>query len=196
MSHPDANRWNERYSSECDFWSELHPSQLLRDHTHLLPARGIALDAACGMGRNGIFLAERGLRVIFLDISGTALSHLIKYLRGEDLEPSVAIYDLSNLRLPDNYFDVIMNFRFLKRITFPIYRRALKPGGILFFETFLKSDSDSSHPEHYLDPGELLREFKRFEVIHWQEKKITKRGEKTQKWIAQLVARKPGEIGF
>ena len=191
MSHPDANRWNERYSSECDFWSELLPSQLLIEFDYLLPTGGVALDAACGMGRNGFYLVKRGLRVISLDISETALSHLVRRYRSEGLKPSVAIYDLSNPWFPNDYFDVIINFRFLNRYTFPVYRGALKPGGILFFETFLQSDDDTQHPEYYLDTGELLDEFKQFEVIHWEEKKITRQGELTQKWIAQLVARKP-----
>lgn len=191
MPNPDAKRWNKRYLSECDFWSELNPSQLLIDHTHLMPSHGVALDAACGLGRNGLYLATQGLSVICLDISEIALSHLMQRLKEMGLPPSVAVYDFSNLWLPSHYFDVIINFRFLDRNSFPVYRRSLKPGGILFFETFLKNKDDSPNPDYYLDSGELLREFKQFEVLYSEEKKITKIGENTQKWIAQLVARKP-----
>jgi tellurite methyltransferase len=191
MSHYDAKRWNERYSSECDFWAELHPSQLLRDYSYLLPVSGVALDAACGMGRNGLYLAKHGLRVISLDISDKALSHLVQRIKLEGFEPAAAVYDLSNPWFPSDYFDVIINFRFLERNTFPVYRRSLKPGGILFFETFLKCGNGDPHPDYYLESGELLKEFQQFQVIHWEEKLITKQGEHTQKWIAQLVARKP-----
>ncbi|MFU8771008.1 MAG: class I SAM-dependent methyltransferase [Anaerolineales bacterium] len=191
MAHPDANRWNERYSTEVDFWTELQPSQLLKKYSHLLPIRGVALDAACGMGRNGLYLAKRGLRVISLDISETALSRLVQRFEKEGFEPAAAIYDLSNPWFPDEYFDIIINFRFLDRNTFPVYRSSLKPGGILFFETFLKQNNDAHPSANYLESGELLDEFQQFQVILWDEKLITKVGEQTQKWIAQLVARKP-----
>ena len=35
--------------------------------------RGLALDVAAGTGRNAIFLAERGFRVVAIDISSIAL---------------------------------------------------------------------------------------------------------------------------
>jgi tellurite methyltransferase len=192
MPHPDADRWNERYSSECEFWTELHPSELLKEYSYLLPTDGIALDAACGMGRNSLYLLKCGLRVISLDISDKALSYLVQRLNSEGYEPYTAVYDLSNAWFPNDYFDVIINFRFLDRHTFPVYRRSMKPGGILLFETFLKCGQGAPLPDYYLDTGELLNEFKQFQVIHWEEKMITKEGEETQKWIAQLVARKPG----
>jgi hypothetical protein len=44
--------------------------------------------------------------------------------------------------MPDR-FDVILNFYYLSRLLWDTYRKALKPGGLLFFETFVRDDSFS-----------------------------------------------------
>lgn len=188
--HPDAKRWNARYEEEGQERLERPAAKLLRDHAHLLPSHGLALDAASGVAPNGSFLARRGLRVIALDISETALQLALQRAREHRLRLSAAVVDLASLWLPPGHFDVIVNFRFLERATFDVYRQALKSGGFLFFETFVKTDQDSDHPEYYLDPGELLRAFQNFQILHWREFKMPAASRAT----AQLVARKKESV--
>jgi len=101
-----------------------------------------------------------------------------------------AVYDLSLPWFPDTYFDVILNFRFLERATFPVYRRALKAGGLIFFETFVKADQNISNPHYYLEPGELLKAFHDFKILHWQEDVR----QDTTRAVAQLIAQKPSHF--
>lgn len=187
MNHPDAERWNARYAADGEDWLENQPRQLLLDYAHLLPKQGIALDAAAGVANNGTYLSRRGLHVIALDISINALQLAMQRALMESLPLSAAVFDISHLWLPMNYFDVIVNFHFLKRTTFPVFRQALRPGGLIIFETFLRSNEDSSTPDYYLEPGELHSAFSDFEIIHWKESSIPA----TTKVTAQLVARKP-----
>ena len=52
--------------------SALEPAQLLVDHIDLFLEKtlpGPVLDLACGEGRNGVYLAQRGFRVVCCDIS-------------------------------------------------------------------------------------------------------------------------------
>ena len=59
--------------------TESQPSRFLMAYAHLLldkPHAGPVLDLACGEGRNGLFFAERGLRVIFCDRSESALGEV------------------------------------------------------------------------------------------------------------------------
>lgn len=184
--HPDAKRWNARYQEEGQERLERPAAQVLRDHAHLLPSHGLALDAASGVAPNGAFLAGHGLRVIALDISETALRLALQRAREYGLRLSVAVVDLTSPWLPPEHFAVIVNLRFLERATFDVYRRALKSGGLLFFETFVRTDQDTDHPEYYLDPGELLRAFQDFQILHWREFKMPGASRPT----AQLVARK------
>jgi len=163
---------------------------LLLDYAHLLPSSGLALDAAAGVGTSSLFLAEKGLHVIALDISLVAL-RLAKQRAGSGSLPLEAVvYNLSNPWFPAETFDVILNFHFLERATFPIYRQALKPGGLLFFETFQKAEQDLLIPAYYLEPGELLAAFQDFEIIYWGENVLPATETHPPRAMAQLVARK------
>ncbi|HEX6306493.1 MAG TPA: class I SAM-dependent methyltransferase, partial [Anaerolineales bacterium] len=97
--HPDAKRWNARYEEEGQERLERPAAKLLRDHAHLLPSHGLALDAASGVAPNGSFLARRGLRVIALDISETALQLALQRAREHRLRLSAAVVDLASLWL-------------------------------------------------------------------------------------------------
>ena len=46
----------------------LMPARWLVDHAHVLPARGRALDVACGRGRHALWLAARGLQTHAIDL--------------------------------------------------------------------------------------------------------------------------------
>ncbi len=192
MPHPDARRWDERYAQEKDRWLDHDPRQLLVEYAHLLPKHGLALDAASGVGVNSLFLARRGLHVIALDISEIALRLAIRQARAEGLSLSAAVYDLSSPWLPTSFFDVILNFHFLERATLPSFRRALKPGGLLFFETFMKTGGEIDQPEYYLEPGELQAAYQDFEIIHTREMLLPATENHPPRGMAQLVARKPG----
>jgi hypothetical protein len=190
MTHDAAIRWNERYKTDGAHWLSRRPRQLLVQYAELLPNSGLALDAAAGVALHGLFLAERGLHVIALDISevGLRLARESALDRGVELE--TAVIDLAHPWLPANYFDVIVNFRFLERATFPVYRQALRPGGLLFFETFVKIYSRDDYPEHYLDPGELRAAFAGFDIIHDEQAEILDNQSRLVKMTEQLVARK------
>ena len=70
----DATRWNDRYRSSPPA-APLRP-EVFDDHPellHLVPDSGIAIDSACGLGRQVLWLADRGLRVVALDVSPVAI---------------------------------------------------------------------------------------------------------------------------
>ncbi|PID85248.1 MAG: SAM-dependent methyltransferase [Chloroflexi bacterium] len=188
--HSDAMKWNGRYQTEGKKWQSSCPRQLLLAYADLLPGTGLALDAAAGVGVHGLFLAARGWHVIALDISevGLRLAREQALARGVCLE--TAVFDLNNPWLPANSFDVILNFRFLARSTFPVYRQALKPGGWLLFETFVQVDDHVKYPDHYLKPGELFTAFSDFDMVHMAQVAVRGQGRGKMRQVEQLVARK------
>jgi 2-polyprenyl-3-methyl-5-hydroxy-6-metoxy-1,4-benzoquinol methylase len=196
MPNPAADRWNEKYRRESDLWLEREPRQLLTSFVHLLPDRGRALDAACGVGTNAIFLAENGLNVIGIDISEHALRLALRRAKKLGYSIEVAVADLSHPWLPGEYFDVITNFHFLERATIPVYRQALKSGGLILFDTFLATRSAVNTPSYYLEPGELLHLFDEFEIIHYAEESLEAIQSHGERGAAQLVARKPVGIKY
>ncbi len=190
MTHTDAARWNGRYQKDGAHWQTRSPRQLLVDFAHLLPQSGLALDAAAGVALHGLFLAERGLHVIALDVSEIGLRLARESARERGVWLETAVLDLSRPWLPANTFDVIVNFRFLERATFPMYRQALKPGGLLFFETFLKTQPQEEYPHHYLNPGELQNAFPDFEILHSAITENPNYPSNKQRVAEQLIARK------
>lgn len=194
MPHADAHIWDERYTHDKK-WRDLRsPRPLVTTHIDLLPRKGLVLDAACGATPTGLYLAEHGWQVIALDVSKAALQLARSRARKEALLISFALMDLTNPWLPDDHFDIVLNFYYLSRPLLSTYRKSLKPGGFVFFETFVRDDNSSlirdANPHHYLDPLELKREFDDWDIIHYGEPTQDHRPGKARH-IAQLVARKP-----
>ncbi len=186
----EAEKWIGRYQQEGRHWQTSQPALLLQQIAGELPTSGLALDAAGGVGVNGLFLAERGLHVIVLDVSEVGLRLAKEQAAARKLWVETAVVDLSHPWLPPDAFDVILNFRFLERAAFPVYRQALKPGGWLLFETFLQTDEPVDQPAYFLQPGELAAAFADFEIIRAAEKAYQGRRSGDLKTTAQLVARK------
>lgn len=192
MSHPDALIWDDRYANDVRWCSLRSPRHLAASHIDLLPHNGLVLDVACGTTPTGLHLAERGLRVIALDVSNAALRLAQSRVQKEALPVSLAVMDLTDPWLPSNYFDVILNFYYLSRPLWSTYRKSLKPGGFLFFETFLREADMNS--ERYLDSHELKNVFDDWEIIRYAEIQHSSHSSDQpdkKRRVAQLVARKP-----
>jgi SAM-dependent methyltransferase len=189
--HPDAEQWNARYRREKNFYLQRQPHKLVTENSHLLPPNGIALEAAAGVSPLASFLTERNLTVIALDVSHEALlAARQRVSRSPAL--SCAIVDLTDPWLPAAYFDVIFNFYFLSRPLLKTYRVALKPGGILFFETFAWAERPGSNPLHYVHPGELEEAFADWTILYKNEYwKGNRDGEPNGQKAVQLIAQKP-----
>jgi SAM-dependent methyltransferase len=191
MPHPDALTWNERYLSSKEHYLSRRPHALVRSYAEQIPRAGLVLDVAAGSARNGLFLAKRGLRVIALDISEAGLRLAQQRARALSLSLSLAVMDMSDAWLPPSRFDVILNFYYLSRALFEGYRQALKPGGWLFYETFVQDDNKEYNQAHLLEPEELYSAFQDWEILHWSERWKRQTGSAHSfRRIAQLVARK------
>jgi tellurite methyltransferase len=188
MPIQDAQRWDERYSGENPHSNFEKPRPFLVRHAELLPTDGLALDAAMGLGGNAEFLLKRGLKVIGIDISSVALKRAKQRL--PDLMAIQA--DLTQFYLPEDIFDVIINFYYLQRNLWPDYIRALRPGGQLIFETLtidFRSLQPDIDPKYLLAPDELRHAFPTLEIIDYQEGWSTS-DNGHQRSVAGLVARK------
>ena len=62
----ELDRWNERFSAPGYHFGTA-PNEFLQSQAHLLNPGQTALSIADGEGRNGVFLAERGLDVLSID---------------------------------------------------------------------------------------------------------------------------------
>ena len=186
----DAARWNARYEEEKRSRFEL-PRPFLIENAGLLPTHGLALEAAMGLGGSAGFLLESGLRVIGVDISIVAVrSAKQRYPR---LMACTA--DLNSFHFPSHFFDVILNFYYLQRDLWPYYKQALRPNGLLFFETLtldMLETMPDIDPVYLLAPGELRQAFANWEILVYREGWYSG-DEGHPRATAAMVARKPGQ---
>jgi SAM-dependent methyltransferase len=186
---PAAERWDRRYRDKPDHYpsdGQPHPF-LLERHADIL-ATGAALDIACGLGRNAIWLAQRGLGVTAVDISAVACNALRQRAAALGLAIDVQRLDLEHDPLPPGPFDVIVNTLYLERPLAPQIERALAPGGLLLFSTMLAGGAgpEPVHKEYMLQRGELAQLFPGLELIHHREEPPG-----PDRPNAHLLARKP-----
>jgi SAM-dependent methyltransferase len=146
------NKWDAKYREGKPAAAE--PAAIVTELLPLLP-RGVALDIACGTGRHALLLAKLGQTVTAVDASGVALDMAAKLagessLRvrrgcdfGESQPHSAALRlvqaDLETTELPGDSFDLILCIHYLQRSLFAGIERALRPGGMLLFETFTRA---------------------------------------------------------
>jgi tellurite methyltransferase len=169
MALEDRDRWEGRYRSGRRSPNE-PPSEFLAAHADLISGR--VLDVAAGAGRNALFLARRGAIVEALDISLTGLRLARQEAAAEGLTLLAAQVDLESFPLPRRRYDAIINIRYLQRSLFVPFRQAIKPGGIILFETFLidqQALSEHRTAAYLLQRGELRAAFSDWDVLICEE---------------------------
>ena len=183
MSHDDRAHWDRKWRG-VDERREVHA--LLVQYASALPGDGVAVDVACGLGQNTIWLAKRGYRVLGVDLSRVALKRALEAARLDGAARQVCFVqaDLDHWSPAPNTVDVVCVFRFLNRALIPNLRAALRPGGIVFYATrhvgLLQRQADANR-RYLLARGELAHLFAGWRVLAHRE------GEED----AALVARKP-----
>ena len=151
--HPDAIKWNARYQRKLDQQpDEPKPCSLLSQHLHLLPNNPSptkqALDLAAGLGGNAIQMAKLGWDSHAWDISSIGLGIIDKAADSQGLDVTTKLLDLEQHRLPEAAFDLIVVSYFLSRELCPAIEAALKPGGLLFYQTFAWDKVSSTGPSN------------------------------------------------
>ena len=193
----DRERWNRRYAERyAERAYDFVPSRWLPEiEAHLQPPRqdARALDLACGPGRNAVWLAERGWTVDAWDLSDVALSILVcereeRAAHGFPRAIDVRETDLDAAEIPSATYDLVLNMLFLDRRLWAAMAAALRPGGLLAFETFVDlpgGRTSEVSPEHLLRPGELREAFEALGLQTLLSDEDGPRG------TARLLARRP-----
>ena len=168
---------------------EREPTRWLVEHDYLLPASGEALDVASGSGRHAIWLAQRGLRTLAVDRDEAAVAFVRDEARRLVLPLRADVVDLEQGTdvLPDDSFDVIVVVHYLHRPLFADLKAALRPGGVLVYETFTRAQAERgkpSNPAFLLEPGELR------ELVHPLEIVVEREGDFDGKMLASVIARR------
>ena len=132
------------------------PSPWVRRFASLILAGGHVLDVACGAGRHARLLAQMGYRVEAVDREPLTLEQLKGQpginTRVADLEKDAWPYEAAS-------FDAVIVTNYLHRPIFPALLQALRPNGVLIYETFMIGNErfgKPSNPDFLLQPNELF----------------------------------------
>lgn len=182
MGEADRAHWDSKWRNDR---SRRDVSGLLVAHEALLRG-GTALDVACGVGQNTLWLAQHRYCALGVDLSREALRRAVRSARrnAARLPVMFAQVDLDVWRPPPASVDLICVLRFLDRALLPALRDALRPDGLLFYATrhegLLDRQPDATRA-FLLRRGELAQLFSGWEFITYREGREN----------AAIVARKP-----
>lgn len=162
-------KWNERYRTAT---GKPNAAQVLKENLHLLPVKGRALDMACGLGANAILLAQQGLEVAAWDIADVAVATLQDVALKQKLAIQARVRDVEAHPPEAATFDVIVVSYFLDRGIIPALLQALKPDGLIYYQTFIQQRVSGRGPQqtkYRLAAQELLQLFCGLQVLFYRE---------------------------
>jgi len=172
-----ASKWNARYAFSNKPGPEPTPADVLINGAAFLPESGVAADIACGLGGNAIYLADKGFTVFAWDISSEAIGSI------QNPNITAKVRDVVIHPPEPNSFDVIVVSRFLDRELCAKLSDALRPNGVLFYQTFT---AGLSNPDYMLKENELPVLFASLTPCYAYESSMNSRGFSE----AQFIGRK------
>ena len=204
MSHPELERWNQRFSVP-DFVFGTAPNVFLAAQAPRLRRGASALCVADGEGRNSVWLARQGLEVTAFDFSPVALDKAKRFARESGVTVDYRLSSVADWNYDERPYDVVVAI--FIQFSPPAERarvfagmvRALKPGGLLFLQGYstaqLKYGTGGPKQIENLYTEPMLREaFSGLEILHLgSREEALDEGTRHQGMsaVADLVARKP-----
>jgi tellurite methyltransferase len=170
-------------------------SHLLKKCADVIPDGSRVLDLGIGQGRNALPLARRGCQVTGIDTSQVSVDTVNRLAAAEDLPVEAILQDFFRYE-PDRSFDVVLCFGLMQMLDLQGCASLIerlhhwtRPGGALFLTAWNLDDPsfdnlcrewerrsartfrslDGEMNRLFLESGEILKLFFRWEVIHHWE---------------------------
>jgi SAM-dependent methyltransferase len=165
VSDEDRRRWDERYADADRAPAEPGLPEAFAPAEHLFPVEGRALEIACGRGGISVWLANRGMEVLGVDVSPVA----IDLARDLAVRNEVAdrcrfeVWDLDDGLPPAPPVDLAVCHMFrVPDLDQPMIER-VSPGGLVAVACLSEV---GGAPGHFrAAPGDLRRAFSALEIL-------------------------------
>lgn len=196
--------WDERYAGD-EYLFGTEPNAFLQSQQALLEQGAYCLAVADGEGRNGVWLAGQGLRVLSVEASAVALNKAKKLAQQRGVNVDFELADLLQWDWGADRFDVVaaIFIQFTgpeqREQMFANIKRCLKPGGLLLLQGYTprqleyKTGGPPVAENLYTEP--MLRSaFADLEIVHLREHDDIIRegaGHSGMSALIDLVAKKP-----
>ena len=197
--HPTVDErevWDRRYR-RGEYVPRAYPSPFLLEWLKRIPT-GLALDVACGAGRNSFALAEAGFSVEAIDISGAAIDMAQRTAAERSLSIDWHVGNLSEFDPPAATYDLITVFRYRDPHLWPRLIESLAPDAWILVEHHMKTTLDvagPSTPEFRLDPQELLHAFDSLRIVHYSEQ-VEPADQSDRQYVIARIAACNGDPGW
>jgi len=134
----------------------------------VVPAGGLCLDVACGMGAQSVWAAQNGFDVVALDVSDVAVdaTRRAAEMHGVDSMVDCRIHDLDE-GLPADVLgecDLVICQRFRRPTLYPKLVGALAPGGIAVVTVLSRVGVEGDTGPFRAPPGDLVDAFRDLSV--------------------------------
>jgi cyclopropane fatty-acyl-phospholipid synthase-like methyltransferase len=141
MSKAEYERWNARYAIR-DYVFGTAPNAFLKAETRRLKPGDVVLMVADGEGRNGVFLAEKGMKVHSIDFADNAIAKAKRLAEARKVNIQIEKADVLEWDWPEHRYDAVVAI-FIQFTTpeertklFANMKRAVKPGGLILMEGY------------------------------------------------------------
>ena len=185
------DKWNRVYSKNQLLGL---PAAVLTDNHNILPFKGVALDLACGLGSNSLFLEARGLEVHAWDISKVAISSLAERVDSLQLNIQTRVVNITAAELPVESYGLVITSHYLDRSLPPAILSATLPGGVICYQTFTAEKQVNIgpiNPEFLLQPNELHSFVPNCEILAFKDESQNTNKDHPLVGRAFIIARKP-----
>ncbi|MEY3799381.1 MAG: hypothetical protein RLZZ406_682 [Pseudomonadota bacterium] len=134
--------WNQRFNKEeFIFGKEPNEYLALQTRKYLKPNNKV-LCIADGEGRNGVWLAKQGIKVVGFDASDIALSKAKQFAKDNQVEVKYSFSDTDSFDWQENEYDAVIAIFIqfadpaMRERIFKQVHQALKPAGILILQGY------------------------------------------------------------
>jgi SAM-dependent methyltransferase len=181
--------WDKKYNRSEYIYGKA-PAHFLARNVHYIPQGSNVLDMGMGEGRNAVFLARKGLKVLGVDISAVAVKKARRLAREFGVRINTVVASLNKYEIKENSLDAIVCFYYVDRRLTKKMMSWLKPGGVLIYESHTDlqktvKGSESYERRYLLREGELLNMFDGFRILKYEEPLHQ------DKFTASVIVQKP-----
>jgi SAM-dependent methyltransferase len=175
-----AELWNERYRNEVYVYGK-EPNLFFREQLMRLEPGDLLLPAE-GEGRNAVFAASLGWKVVAFDQSEEAMKKALNLAQEKKVEISYELGDLGSASFKGASFDaaalIFVHQKFPERRAFHRQlRKFIKPGGSLIMEAYSKEQlryqtGGPKDPELLFSLDDIREDFSGWNIIHLEKTEV------------------------